>query len=75
MREFEISAMLKRPKGLWAPWQPKVRIEPKEQLESKNPVIRDYTERDALENVEKCDEPLSNQGPAADLGEKPGGQV
>ena len=70
MREFAISAMLKRPKGLWAPWQPKVRIEPEEQLESKNPVIRDYTE-----NVEKCDEPLSNQGPAADLSEKPGGQV
>lgn len=67
---FVSTEMLKRPKGLWRPWQPKVRIEPEEQLESKNPLIRDYTEK-----VEKCDEPLSNQGPAADYGGKPGGQV
>ena len=50
--------LLKRPKGLWRTWQPRVRIEPGEPLQYKNPVIREYTVR---EEQEKCDFTVSNQ--------------
>ena len=48
------------------PWQPCQRIEPTVQLELRNPVLK----RDCYKDVEKCDTPVSNQGPAAENSEK-----
>lgn len=63
--------LLKRPKGPWGVWQPKVRIEPGECLQYKNPVIREYTVREDEEEQERqspaeqaareCDFTVSNQ--------------
>jgi len=47
-------------------WQPTRRIEPTVQLESRRPLLR----REDYRDVEKCDTPVSNQGPAAENSEK-----
>jgi hypothetical protein len=60
--KFEPTTILERPKGLWEQWKPCQRIVPGESLQYKNPVIRVYT---VIEHTEKCENPLSNQGPAA----------
>jgi hypothetical protein len=46
------------------PWLPCIRVEPSVQLEYRNPVLR----REQYSDAEKCENPVSNQGPAAEKG-------